>query len=212
MNKKIERLIFDSVGLILSLAPLVISLFVSIKSIPLTNYLFLQILSSMFIFTTTFLFSLFVLRLLIPKLKEGVFPIGLNRGFIAWFLHLSLSRSIKIAHIKNLLYSTSITRFLFFKAMGANISFNTTFAINAEVSDLSLITIKDSSTISDNVKINAHLLSNGKVFLSTVVINEQCYIGENSKISARVKIAAGAVVSANSYLANTRVKAERPLQ
>jgi hypothetical protein len=208
MNKTIERLLFDIGGLTTSLVPSVLSLYIAIKSLILTDLIILQIIIFIFSFICSFLLVLLAFRLCIPKLSQGVYPIGLNKGFISWYLHLSLSRSIKIAHIKDLLYSSNITRYLFFKAMGANISFNTTFAINCDISDFSLITIKDSSTISDHVKINAHLISNGKVFLSPVVINKNCFIGESTKINARVKVAAGAVVAPNSYLANTRVKAE----
>ena len=96
-------------------------------------------------------------------------------------------------------------RSFFFKALGARIDFDTTLAINCELSDLQLITIKKGTLIADNVKINAHLISNGKLFLSPVTIGEDCFIGEDSKINARVTISDKSIIEKSTHLANKKI-------
>lgn len=104
-------------------------------------------------------------------------------------MHLSLNRSIRIFHIQEFIYAFYTTRYLYFKAIGANIDFNVTTAINAELVDLPLITIKKGATISDHVRIAPHLITGNKLLLTKITIGENSFIGANSKIVARTRIA-----------------------
>jgi len=205
MSTKRQRTFIDQIGMIFSMTPIVLSVYIGILALGRTNFIFLKIIIFLNFFIGSYFVILFILRMLIPKLKPGVYPIGFNKGFITWVLHLSLSRSLKIANLKELVYSTRVLRSFFFKALGARIDFDTTLAINCELSDLQLITIKKGTLIADNVKINAHLISNGKLFLSPVTIGEDCFIGEDSKINARVTISDKSIIEKSTHLANKKI-------
>lgn len=205
MSTKRQRIFIDQIGMLFSMTPIVLSIYIGILALSRTNYIFLKIIIFLNFYIGSYFVILFILRLLIPKLKPGVYQIGLNKGFMTWVLHLSLSRSLKIANLKELVYSTRVLRSFFFKALGSKIDFDTTLAINCDISDLQLITIKQGTLIADNVKINAHLISNGKLFLSPVTIGENCFISEDSKINARVTISDNSIIERSTHLANKKI-------
>ena len=206
MNSIKEKLLGDLLGFSISFAPIMSSIAFLYCWFTSSSPTLLKILLSPIILITVFCFSIFVIRLLIPKLKPGIYEVGFNKGFLTWYMHLSLNRSLQISHLKEFIYAYYFTRYLYFKAIGANIHYSVTTAINAELVDLQLITIKKGVTLSDDVRIAPHVITGDKLLLTKVTIGEGSFIGANSKIIGRTRIGYKCFIGPENHLYNKTIK------
>jgi hypothetical protein len=173
-------LLADFANFLLALLPVIISYFFSFALIlgPLQSimglYAFIFVpLILPFIFIAT----VFIFRLLIPKLKEGIYPTDLNLGTITWMLHLQLARSVELSLIKNLLFSFGTTRYLLLRALGAKIPYKMMGSLGLSFTDCPLIEIGENTNLNEGVAISAHTSVGDKLWLKKVVIGSNVYVG-----------------------------------
>ena len=187
-------LALDFVTFIFSLLPGLISWSLTITMIThffSTPLFFVSLLFSPIVLLLSYLIIIFVFRLLIPKLKPGVFSAGFNKGMVTWSLHLSLRRSQELSGLKPIIFSFYLTKFLFWRALGAHIDYRVTTSLNISIVDLPLITIGKGSTISEGTHIAAHSFVGDKLFLAPVVLGENVFLGMNCVLGAKTNIGDG---------------------
>ncbi len=148
----------------------------------------------------SFIFIVGILKTFIPKLKRGVTKVGLNKNFIAWYLNLGLERSIRVSQIQELILSFSIFKFLYWKAMRANIAFGINSSVYVNLIDLSLITIEEGCTIGDRVTISCHTLTKDALILRPVTVKKNSLIGTHSKLYLGTEIGENSMIGGNNVL------------
>lgn len=151
-------------------------------------YFFFLCLLSPFVLIAVFLLVLLVFRLLVPKLKRGVYPMGVNKGMLAWYCNLALSRSAEVAGVRPLLNAFYFTKFLHWRALGMKIAYAVNSSIGVSFVDLPLISIGKGSTISDSVHIACHTFVGDRLFVSPVEIGENVFIGMHCILGPKTKI------------------------
>ncbi|MDA9951346.1 hypothetical protein N9D31_02110 [Oligoflexaceae bacterium] len=143
------------------------------------------------VFCLSFILSIFAIRLLLPKLKPGKYDVGLNINFIAWALHLALSRSADFLGLRYLIFQFNTLKYLYFRSLGGQISFDLTCSLQVEMTDFQLIAIKPGCIITTGAFLSGHIFFKDKLILQTVTLEEDVYVGANTWISGS-KIGKGA--------------------
>ncbi len=168
--KKSLLLCMDLIGFIYTFLPVTLtwisSFYILTSSLPILLKIFVPLYSIFILLSCTFL-----LRIISPKIKKGVFIIIPNIGYFSWYLNLSLLRAVISSGLYSLILSMSWSRFLFFKSLGANIAYNFQMSLNSELTDLPLITIKENCLLGDHSKITAHYISSEKIIIRPVELN-----------------------------------------
>ncbi len=158
--------------------------------------IWLGLLSLPFVVVFTFIATVFGLRLGLPRLEPGAHSSGLNRGFLAWYCHISLGRSARAFGLQPLLQCAYLTRYLYWRALGAKVAFGVHSSFTVELSDAPLVQIGAGTTLADDVRVTAHRFIGSKLFLGPVSIGENCFIGARATVGPRTRIAPGTRVLA----------------
>jgi hypothetical protein len=159
-----------------------------------------------------FLFVVLVLRLLSPRMREGVYPMGLNRGIVAWYCQLALARAAAISGLSPLIRATHLTRFLYFRALGAKFALRVNTAHDFLVMDAPMLTVRKGASISLHATICCHTFSGRRLALLPVEIGEDVFIGGNAFIGPHTRIGDGSwigmgnVVYGEELPPNTRIE------
>lgn len=199
--------IIDFLGLILSVGPgacawsMVLVYIRSIWDLPTVQFFALSLLSP-FVLLFTFVAVLFMLRIILPKLKRGVYPMGLNLGTFTWFFHLGLSRASEVAGLRPFLNAFFFTKYLHWRALGMKIAYGVNTSIGVSFVDLSMITIGKGSTISEGVHIACHTFVGDRLFISPVVIGENVFVGMNCVMGPKTKIGNGAWIGMSNLISD----------
>lgn len=178
---------FDLLMYIFSVLPVVASWGSLILVISHAENLYLQIiylLAAPIYLVVTLSASVILLRLLMPKLKKGIYPVGVNKGYLSWYANLCLLRSMYISGLKPLIHSAYLFRFIFYKALGAKISYDIHTSIHFEIVDAPLVSIGKNTIIQDNVKISCHQLMKDKLILRPVRIEDNCVLVSSTEVKA----------------------------
>ncbi len=201
-------LFVDLFGLILSLGPGAISWacgFLYLKTIfalpDVTFFLFALLFPLVLI--GGFLVPLAIFRICLPRLKRGVYPMGVNKGAITWFCHLGLSRAAEIAGLRPLLNAFYLTKYLHWRALGMQIDYGVNTSIGVSFVDLSMIKIGKGSTISEGVHIACHTFVGDRLFLSPVEIGENVFVGMNCILGPKTKIGNGAWIGMSNLISDS---------
>jgi acetyltransferase-like isoleucine patch superfamily enzyme len=152
-----------------------------------------------------FIFCVFSFRLILPKLKPGVYPLGFNRGMVAWSCHLALSRAAEVSGFKSLIHCFYLFKFLYWRACGARIGYRINSSINVAFVDLPLIQIGNDSTISDGVLIAGHTFVGNRILIGPVEVGQGVFIGANTLIGPKSKIGDGAWVGSHNKIFRDRI-------
>jgi hypothetical protein len=178
-------LVADSFNFLLALLPSLLSYIIAFQFIQMNLWSSLNIWSllayvpaSIFIF----IFIVFFFRLLLPKLKPGIYPVGLHWRFAIWSMHLYLARAVELHLFKKAIFSFHSTRYLLFRALGTKLPFNVICSLNVSVVDHPLIEIGGNVTLTEGVTLSAHTIVKNKLWLKKIYIGENTYVGTNSLI------------------------------
>jgi acetyltransferase-like isoleucine patch superfamily enzyme len=147
-----------------------------------------KIIISAILLPFLFILSCFIVRILLPRLKKGTITPGANKKYLTWALHLSLGRAIRIFQLKDLIYSSYLLKYLYWRAMGANIAFGVNSSMYVNIIDLPLVTIEKNVTLGDQVQLSCHILANGRLVLGEIFIGENSFISFDTQIGPMTKI------------------------
>jgi hypothetical protein len=155
-----------------------------------------------FVLVSVFIFVLFVFRICLPRLKRGVYPLGINMGMASWYCHLALSRAATVCGLSSLLNIFYVTKFLHWRALGMKIAFGVNSSISVSFVDLPLISIGKGCTIADGVFILCHTFVGDRLFVSPVEIGENVFVGANCILGPRTKIGDNAWIGMSNFVAH----------
>lgn len=143
-----------------------------------------------------------LIRICLPGLKPGRYKRELSKAMVTWFCHFALARAAKIVGLSPLLQSFSITKFLYWRALGAKVSFQIMSSFDVDFVDAPLITIGKNVTLGSQVNIFCHSDVGSLLFLSPVVIEDDVFVGMNTVIGPATTIKKGAWIGFGNTLAN----------
>lgn len=159
----------------------------------------------------TLIAIVFLIRISLLKLKPGRYKRELNRMMIAWFCHFALSRAAKITGLIFIIQSFNILKFLYWRALGAKVSFQIMNSYDIDLVDTPLISIGKNVTIGSGVSISCHSDVGSLVFMSPVVIEDDVFIGMATTIGPGTTIKKGAWIGYGNTLVNETVEANAKL-
>jgi hypothetical protein len=159
-----------------------------------------------FVLFFTFIAIIFLIRICLPRLKPGRYKRELNKMMVAWFCHFALSRAAKIIGLIYLLQSFNILKFLYWRALGANVSFKIMNSFDIDFVDCPLISIGKNVTLGSEVTISCHSDVGSLVLLAPVIIEDDVFIGMATNIGPATTIKKGAWIGYGNTFVNQTVE------
>jgi acetyltransferase-like isoleucine patch superfamily enzyme len=163
---------------------------------------------------TPFIFILFIylIRISLPKVKAGRYKMDFNKGFIAWALNLALGRAVRVFQLQDFIYSSFTLKYLYWKAMGADIAFGVNSSMYVNLVDLPLIKVGKGSMLGDEVQIGCHLIQDNAIYLKEVTVGENTFIGINCKLGPGTKIGNNCLVGPWNFFMRNRIKDDEKIE
>ncbi len=206
MNNTVSKRIFvDLLIVLLCYVPFILAASFTYCTLKDIGNTYLQIALVPFLIQLYFVLSIFIFRLLMPTLKAGVYPMDFNKGFLTWLAHSMLTRSARSFGIHYLIHSTALMRWLYWRALGANVPYNMGNSYKVTIHDAQLITIGVDSTLAEDVEISCHLIRGDKVLVAPVRLGHGVFVGRNTYIGPRTRIGNKAWIGMNNNLTKATV-------
>lgn len=161
---------------------------------------------SPFVLFASFIAIIALIRICLPRLKPGRYKRELNKAMFAWFCHFALSRAAKIIGLTPLLQSFSITKYFYWRALGAQVSFRIMNSFDMDFVDCPLITIGKGVTIASQTSISCHSDVGNFLYLAPVVIEDDAFIGMANIIGPGTVIKRGAWIGYGNTFINQVVE------
>jgi hypothetical protein len=149
-----------------------------------------------------FLAVTWLIRLGIPRVKPGVYDIGMNKEFMAWYMYLCLGHGVRIAGLQPFFFTFYLTKYLYWRAMGARIAYGVNSSLFAILADYPLLTIGRGCTLGAFVFISGHVFVGNKVLLGEVRIGDNVFLGKGAVVGPRTTIGSGSWIGMNNMLLN----------
>ncbi|MAX67272.1 MAG: hypothetical protein CME66_10090 [Halobacteriovoraceae bacterium] len=199
--------IFDLLFIITTLILHTTSLYLSyIVVIPLwSQSLFFNVFTIIlgyFLFLHFFTLQTGLLRLLFqPKLKEGSFSIGLNKGYVGWVLN-SLIQGVFISSpfAQQCLFIFYL-KWAYYRLMGMKVSFKSLIGMHTIIRQAELIEIGKKTVIGLGAALSCHYSPSSKIHIQrSVKIGDNCVIGGFAIVGAGSSIGNNTVIGAKTNL------------
>ncbi len=178
----------DIATILLCYSPIVISLFITFFCLEKINEMGFKVLVFPFLLQLSFVATIFAIRILLPKLKPGVYATGFNKDFLAWYCHSMLTRSARCMGIQYLLHTTAAARWLYWSALGVKVPYNMSSSYKLTIHDAAMITISEGVILSEDVNLSGHLIRGDKILVAAVKIGKNVFVGRNTYIGPRTRI------------------------
>jgi carbonic anhydrase/acetyltransferase-like protein (isoleucine patch superfamily) len=138
----------------------------------------------------------------LPRLREGVHP--MMRGhFFVWVARSLLRRLLFFGPLKELLFNSSILRFLALRALGARVAFSANMSNDVTLLDPALLVVGPGATIGARALVAGHFVKGGRLVLGRVeigkgsLVSADVVLGPGVRIGEKVTIEARAALSMN---------------
>ena len=206
MNNTIsKRLVVDCLIVLLCYVPFISASCMTFACINFFSNPYFKIFIVPFLIQIFFVISIYIFRLILPKLKAGVFPMNFNLGFLTWLAHSMLTRSARSFGIHYLLHSTALMRWMYWRALGAQVPYNMGNSYKVTIHDAQLISIGENSILAEDVEISCHLVRGDKILVAPVRIGTDVFVGRNTYIGPRTRIGNHAWIGMNNNLTKATV-------
>lgn len=190
MNR--SRTALDLISLALTILPGGLALAAGFAWLSLWDFHATAAVALPIVVPAAFLLVVFAARRSLPPLRAGLHPAGLNPGFLAWYCHVALARSASVFALQPLLQCTYLGRYLYWRALGAQVAYGVNASYTVELVDAPLITIGEGTTLADHVKVSAHLFLGEKLYIAPVRIGRDCFLGAESQVGPKALLSDGA--------------------
>lgn len=222
MNKKINKdtglnlvtmLLVDFISIVLSLIPNLITFGVVGVFLTTSNLnICLKIFLVPFILFLTFITIIFLIRLCLPKLKPGQYRRALNKAVVSWFCHFALGRAAKLSGLIRFFQAFNVTKFLYWRALGAKVSFYITCSYDIDFVDYPLISIGKGVTIGGATNIVCHADIGNYLLLGQVKIEDDVFLAMSNTVGPNTTIKKGAWIGFGNALANQVIEEHEKLK
>lgn len=201
MIKLAQKLLQDLITYLLTMGPLCLALGILLALMSAVEIgAYAWVILAPLVLIASFLLSLFVFRCCLPKLKKGVYKVGFNKGFLTWYMHSMLSRSARVTNLHYFLNCFSITRFLYWRAMGAKVSFYMDTSYKIVVHDFPLIEVGAGSLLAEDVELSGHLITGDRLLVAPVKIGKNVFVGRTTYIGPKTSIGDGSWIGMGHYI------------
>jgi len=132
-----------------------------------------------------------LLRLVIPREKEGTSKVFADRDFFVFLMHWMLESYVVppfITHIQLLTF----LRLAYFRGQGCTLTWSTHISPGARVWSAGLISFGHLTYVGEFAHVTAHLSRGDKLLIAPVVIGDGVNIGAHSNISPGTTVGKGA--------------------
>ena len=157
------------------------------------------------VLTGVFLLVTWLMRLAIPRVKPGVYAIGTGREFMAWYMCLCLGHGVRIAGLQPFFFTFYLTKYLYWRAMGARIAYGVNSSLFATLADYPLLTIGRGCTLGAGVFIAGHVFVGNQVHLGTVTLGDNVFLAKDVVIGPRTVIGSGSWIGMKNMLLNDQL-------
>jgi hypothetical protein len=170
-----------------------------------TEYFWLFLVLSPWIAVLSLTTAVALFRLVAPRLKPGIYPMGMNRGMFGWYCNLALNRAVRVSALWPLVNSSHVLKFLYFRAMGARIAFGINTSLDITFVDMPLISIGKGCTLSEGLAISCHTFVGDKLLLKPVTIGRNVFLGMDCLIGLGSRIEDEAWIGMSNLVANQKL-------
>lgn len=206
-------LCIDLISIVFSLIPNLIALGVTGLFLVFGHFnIFLKSFVSPFMLFFSFIITLFVFRICLPKLKPGKYKRELNKAVIGWFCHFALGRAAKLSGLIRFLQAFNITKFLYWRALGAKVSFYMVCSYDIDFVDCPLISIGKGVTIGSATNISCHSDIGNYLLLGQVTIEDDVFIAMSNTIGPNTTIKKGAWIGFGNAMVNQIIEENEKLK
>ncbi|MGM9454503.1 DapH/DapD/GlmU-related protein [Legionella bozemanae] len=203
-----------SMLLIIDLVSILFSLMPSVVAFSLTGLFiyhgyagtWLVLPAAPFVLFASFILIIAAIRLCLPRLKPGRYKREMNQMTVAWFCHFALARSAKVVGLTPLLQTFNVIKFFYWRALGANVSFQIVNSFDIDFVDCPLITIGKNVTLGSGVSISCHSDVGSLLFLAPVIIEDNVFIGMSTAIGPGTTIKKGCWIGYGNTFVNQVVE------
>lgn len=150
----------------------------------------------------SFIALIALIRMSLPKLKPGRYKRELNLPMLTWYCHFALARAAKITGLIPILQSFNLIKYLYWRALGAKVSFRIMNSFDIDLVDCPLISIGNDVTLASLVSISCHSDVGNYLLLAPVVIEDGVFIGMTTHIGPGTTIKQGAWIGYGNALIN----------
>jgi serine acetyltransferase len=199
-SQLLKTIASDAITLTFCVGPMVISVLLTLFIAGYLPVLWLQVVLFPIVLVLCFIFVIFVFRLLLPRLEKGVYPVGFNKGFMAWHTHSMLTRSARAFGIHYLIHSISFFRWLYWSALGAKVSYAMSTSYKITVHDVALLEIEEGVILAEDVEISGHVVRGDRVLVAPVKIGKNSFIGRGTYVGPRTRIGANCWIGMNNFV------------
>ncbi|WP_164018981.1 hypothetical protein [Pyxidicoccus trucidator] len=140
------------------------------------------------VLAAAFLAACWLVRLCIPRMRPGTYKMEMSRDYLAWFMTLCLGHSVRISGLQPFFFSFYVTKYLYWRAMGARIAYGVNSSIFAVLADYPLLTIGKGCTMGANVLVIGHMFLGDKVMLGPVDIGDNVFLAAGAMVGPRTTI------------------------
>lgn len=148
----------------------------------------------------SFLGACWLIRLCIPRMKPGTYPMGMSRDFLAWYMALCLGHAVRIAGLQPFFFTFYLTKYLYWRAMGARIAYGVNSSLFVMLADYPLLRIGKGCTMGANVMVIGHMFLGDKVMLGTVDIGDNVLLGVGAFVGPWTTIGSKSWIGMNNRL------------
>lgn len=142
------------------------------------------------VLATAFLVACWLIRLGIPRMRPGTYKMEMSRDYLAWYMTLCLGHAVRISGLQPFFFTFYLTKYLYWRAMGARIAYGVNSSIFAYLADYPLLTIGKGCTMGANVLVIGHLFLGDKVMLGPVTLGDNVFLGFGAFVGPRTTIGA----------------------
>ncbi len=169
------------------------------------NELYWGIIFLPFVISLLYIALCFTIRILIPKLKPGTYNLEKDFMVVAWYMHMSLSRSLNSTGLRAIIRSSNILKYLYYRALGAKIAYTANFSTDLDIVDPSLITMEENVMVGGRCIISCHLIYNNKLVLKPIHIKKNAFVQFNNTIAQGTTIGEAAIIGNGNLLYDIKV-------
>lgn len=136
----------------------------------------------------TFLVACWLIRLCIPRMRPGTYKMEMSRDYLAWYMVLCLGHAVRIAGLQPFFFTFYLTKYLYWRAMGARIAYGVNSSLFARLADYPLLTIGRGCTLGANVFVLGHVFLGDKVMLGPVNIGDNVFLSYGAFVGPKTTI------------------------
>ncbi len=158
-----------------------------------------------FVASLTCILVVFLFRLLLPKLKPGIYDTKTDLMPVFWYLHMCLNRGAISTGLLFIIRSSNILKYLHLKALGAKVAYTAKYSMDLVISDPSLVTIESDVAIGGQCFIASHLVIGRRLVLGKVHLKRGAFIAYGNVIAQGTVVGEKAVIGIGNYLYRDKI-------